>query len=433
MLIAFQGLFIFLIEIYCFILFVDSFYESICEDSLILKLFRYLIMLEVSIGIWLYFMDYMLIRFVVDIIILALIFMYFNKKSYLKNVLLCLVFLGIVLLADFISLAIYSTIVPNYMDYMTIIQQLVVLLSKSVLLFIVLVIKRVIDKRNVILLKDSEWIKFLFFPIFTIIITTVFVYNSESVIKNGLESILWIISFGLVGVDIFVFYFIIDIANKQRIINEKEILRVQAQNQLLYFEKIKEEVDNQHRISHEYNNQIECMNALINNDNYLELKKYMSEITNVIRHDTDFIDTNNAIVNAIVNSKYHEAVDKGIVFIFFINDLSKLVLSSEDIVVLLVNTLNNAIEACEKSDEKIIKLKIIFDNDAFIVSVKNTYNGYLKKINKEIQTIKEDYINHGYGLKNIERVVTKNKGDYCIEYDENYFYISIMIPQNYDI
>ena len=429
MLIAFQGLLIFIIEMYCFVLFVDSFYETVCEGRIFYRLIRYIILLETSIGISLYFMDNMMIRFTVDIFLPAFIFMYFNKQSYLKNLLLSILFLGIVLLADFISLTIYSTLVPNYMDYMSVIQQLVVLLSKSVLFFIILIIKRVIDKQNIMLLKDSEWIKFLFFPIFTIIITTVFVYNSDSVVKNGLESLLWIVSFGMVGVDIFVFYFIIDIANKQRIINENEILSLQAKNQLSYFEKIKEEVDAQHRLTHEYNNRLECINILINNNNIDELKNYMSETTSLVRHDTDYIDTNNVIVNAVINSKYHEAVDKGIVFIFNINDLSNLILSSEDIVVLLANTLNNAIEACEKCDDKVIKLKIVLENDEFLISVKNTYNGSIKKINEEYITTKDDYINHGYGMKNIDRVVNKNNGEYYTKYDEKEFYIAIMIPQ----
>ena len=59
------------------------------------------------------------------------------------------------------------------------------------------------------------------------------------------------------------------------------------------------------------------------------------------------------IIDAILNSKYKETLDKGIVFIFQINDLSGIKMCDEDIVVILSNLLNNAIEACERCSAKI--------------------------------------------------------------------------------
>lgn len=53
------------------------------------------------------------------------------------------------------------------------------------------------------------------------------------------------------------------------------------------------------------------------------------------------------IINAILNTKYQEAISKNIVFVFKVNDLSKIVIKDEDLVVILANLLNNAIEACE--------------------------------------------------------------------------------------
>ena len=307
------------------------------------------------------------------------------------------------MLVDYIALTIYSSIVPDYENYLEIIQPFVIILSKSILFLVVLLIKRKIDRKNILLLRDSDWIKFLFFPIFTVLITTVIIYNSEIVVKNGLELILWVIACGLVGIDFFVFYFIIDVTNKQSIINEKDLLNVQAQNQLLYYERIKEDIDDQRRLSHEYNNQLECIDTLIHNGNYEELKKYMSEITERVAHDIDYIDSNNAIVNAIVNTKYHEAVEKGITFIFFINDLSCITTSSEDMVVILDNSLNNAIEASAKCKNGIIKLKVAFEENNLIISVKNTYEGIIRKNQDAFITVKDNKKIHGFGIKNIER------------------------------
>lgn len=424
-----QGLVIIFFEMLCFVLFVDSLYAPVIENKAFLKVLRLVLLETISFVITILCYEYTILRVVLVIIISSYVFKCFNKQSYVKNLAVSTVFIGVIMLVDYIALTIYSSIVPDYENYLEIIQPFVIILSKSILFLVVLLIKRKIDRKNILLLRDSDWIKFLFFPIFTVLITTVIIYNSEIVVKNGLELILWVIACGLVGIDFFVFYFIIDVTNKQSIINEKDLLNVQAQNQLLYYERIKEDIDDQRRLSHEYNNQLECIDTLIHNGNYEELKKYMSEITERVAHDIDYIDSNNAIVNAIVNTKYHEAVEKGITFIFFINDLSCITTSSEDMVVILDNSLNNAIEASAKCKNGIIKLKVAFEENNLIISVKNTYEGIIRKNQDAFITVKDNKKIHGFGIKNIERVVEKNKGIVTTKYDDKEFYISLIIPQ----
>ena len=123
-------------------------------------------------------------------------------------------------------------------------------------------------------------------------------------------------------------------------------------------------------------------------------------------------------------------MDKKIVFIFKINDLSEIGICDEDIVVILSNLLNNAIEACEKCNEKkVIKMKFVKEKDNVIISVKNTYDGELVIEDGEIQTSKkQDIDEHGIGIKNIIDVISKYQGSYAIQNNENEFYFSIIIP-----
>ena len=56
---------------------------------------------------------------------------------------------------------------------------------------------------------------------------------------------------------------------------------------------------------------------------------------------------------------------------FRVNDLSQVKMKDEDVVTILLNLLNNAIEACEKCDDKkIIKLKFVNEDGVVIISVK---------------------------------------------------------------
>lgn len=124
-------------------------------------------------------------------------------------------------------------------------------------------------------------------------------------------------------------------------------------------------------------------------------------------------------------------MDKNIAFIFKINDLSKINIRDEDIVVILSNLLNNAIEACEKCiDKKVIKMKFVKEGNKVIISVRNTYNGEIMIQDGEIQTSKRQEENeHGIGIGNIMDVITKYGGSHVIQNDKNEFYFSIIIPQ----
>ena len=160
-----------------------------------------------------------------------------------------------------------------------------------------------------------------------------------------------------------------------------------------------------------------CIESLINTENYAELKNYIKNISGHLSTELDYIKTNNVIVDAILNSKYRETLEKGIMFIFQLNDLSTIGIEDEDIVVILSNLLSNAIEACEKySGKKVIKLKFIKEGDDIIISVKNTYNGKLEIRDGEIQTSKlYDSDEHGIGIKNIIDVIEKYQGSYTIQ------------------
>ena len=150
-----------------------------------------------------------------------------------------------------------------------------------------------------------------------------------------------------------------------------------------------------------------------------------SEKTNVQKE----FNTNNAIVNAILSTKYEEMQSKGIAFVMKLGDLSELKMSDEDIVILLSNLLNNAIEASENTEEKIVKFKFAIEDGKIILSVKNTYDRKPNEVSGQLLTTKLDKMEeHGIGLKNVKEVVVMNKGIDVIDFDEKWFSVSIIIP-----
>lgn len=302
--------------------------------------------------------------------------------------------------------------------------------AKIILFILVLVIKIKIGDRSSEVLRDSDWLRFIFFPVFSIFTIIAMINTSGSVKNQKQENVFLVIALCLAGMNIVVFYLINDILKREIKIRENEIFRLKVRNQTDMYRSISESFDKQRKMTHEYKNQIMCIETLIAAKNYDELEEYVSKVSGHLRKELDYIKTNNVIVDAILNSKYREMLDKNIVFIFKINDLSDIIICDEDIVVILSNLLNNAIEAVEKCpDKKIIKMKFIQEKDNIIISVKNTYDGELVISEGEIQTSKKNEIDeHGIGLKNIIDIITKYQGFYVIQNDENEFYFSIIIP-----
>lgn len=196
------------------------------------------------------------------------------------------------------------------------------------------------------------------------------------------------------------------------------------------YRSISENFDNQKRKTHEYKNQISCIESLLDKKQYSKLEEYVKKIYGSLNNEPDAINTNNVIVNAILNTKYLEAEAKGIVFVFRVNDLSELKIKDEDVVTILANLLNNAIEACETcEDKKVIKFKFVKEDDMIIIAVKNSFNYDVVYENGEIKSTKTSSVDeHGVGIKNVLKIIEKYGGAYVIEDKNKEFFFSIIIP-----
>ena len=206
---------------------------------------------------------------------------------------------------------------------------------------------------------------------------------------------------------------------------ENELVR----NQMSMYRSMEQSYRQQQKYMHDYKNQLSCIQGLLEKGQVKESLNYIEELTGGIRKNTDYIDTNHVIVNVILNQKYQYALENKITMVINVNDLSRLVMKKEDLVILLSNLLDNAIEACKSIDvDRIIQLKMVIEEESLILSVRNPMNTPINVEGKRILSSKKDKQNHGIGLLNIENVVRKNLGTSSIKCEDGYFSFSAMIP-----
>lgn len=373
------------------------------------------------------------LRQIVAIFVFSL-FMYWHVKiSLKKSFILAILFEALLLAMDYLIYLIsrrFSLSSELLGQQYEIGLAIVYLLAKVILFLTILIIRKQFGKKSMEMMLDVEWLRFLFFPVFTIAAISAMLSVFRYVQTVEQANLLFVIAFGMIGMNIVVFYLINDVVEREEQMHENKIFQIQAKNQLEMYRSISENFDNQKRKTHEYKNQISCIESLLDKKQYSKLEEYVKKIYGSLNNEPDAINTNNVIVNAILNTKYQEADAKGIVFVFRVNDLSGLKIRDEDVVTILANLLNNAIEACDTCAEKrVIKLKFVKEDDMVIIAVKNTFNYDIVYENGEIQSTKISSVEeHGVGIKNVLKIIEKYDGSYVIEDKNKEFFFSIIIP-----
>lgn len=428
-----QGIMLTVLEMICCKMFFETFGKKRTEKKLInIGIILGLIVFVYSVALLFY--DLFILKQILVIIVIAFFMILYLNIHFRKALILSLLFQGLLLSIDYFTLWLNVSLfnsIAEINESHNVGGYLVTVLAKILLFMVVLMIRKKIGVKSSEVLMDIDWLRFIFFPVFSIFTIIAIIITSGSVKNQKQENVFLVIAFCLAGMNIVVFYLINDILKRETKIRENKIFQIKVQNQTDMYRTVSKNFAKQQRMTHEYKNQILCIESLIAAKNYDELEEYVSKVSGHLSTELDYIKTNNVIVDAILNSKYKEILDKKIVFIFKINDLSEICISDEDIVVILSNLLNNAIEACEKCiEKKVIKMKFVKEKDNVIISVKNTYDGELVIEDGEIQTSKKhDIDEHGIGIKNIIDVITKYQGSYTIQNDENEFYFSIIIPR----
>ena len=426
-----ESILVIIMETVCCKLFYEAFAKKRNEDRL--NDYLFIILLSGLNFTLVYFVgENMLVKQTLIILVTGLImFMYADIKLW-KSFCIALLFQSLLLAVDYMFYLYYlfmnERISLSFSGY-EFSGDLSDALAKLTLFMTVLFLKTKIAKGDAEdILKGAEWLRFIIFPIFSILVLCAMAWTSGGNDNFKVGNIDFIIAFGLVAINIIVFYLVCDILKRERRIREDDMFRIKVRNQTELYKALYTNYEKQRKKAHEYKNQVLCMEGLLKKKQYDELEKYIDNISGKLSGERSCIRTNNALVDAIINTKYKEMEEKGILCVLVLTELGGLPMEDDDVVVILSNLLNNAIEACEKCEKKTVKIKLVKEDNDIVISVKNTYNGVIKKDCNDFVSTKDDTDGHGFGIKNIRESVSKYGGTCSITYDDIEFSFSILIP-----
>lgn len=277
--------------------------------------------------------------------------------------------------------------------------------------------------------KRNEWI----IVVSMFLITLLIGFTAQMItIDNVLnEYTFLVISILLSALDVVVFVFVRKMNLAAYSEKERERLALELKSQQNELKQIEQKYKEISVLKHDFKNSIDCIMSLIIGENYEEAISYAEKLkqrkVNPIQSQ---ILSSNPVVNAVINSKFVEAEEKGIY-----TSLRLVVKIPEyfefDLSILLSNLLDNAIEACIKNDAPSQIILTISEVDGYYrVVIRNTIKNSVLQNNKSLATDKTDLTQHGWGLKSVKDIVDKYDGLIDIYEKSDMFFVDILLAKN---
>ena len=431
----FMDFVIIILEVVCCQMFFDVFhYEGRSNKRLFTKKFTAVCIMVVSCYIIArIFNERILLKEIIVFFLIVVTMTFVRRIPWRKSVVLSLLFQGILVAMEYLALIFVKIMIPDVENMSSIeetLGRIIIIVDLLFCFMTVILIGRIFRGHKNKVMYSEEWIKYVLFPLITIVMISAILTVFKDETNERQLKVLCAVGLGLVVMNYLVFYLLNDVIRIEETVRERESFDIQGKNQLEMYSKLNENYELQKSDAHEFKNHLLCIQSLARDHKYEEMENYLHVITGEVMPGGIVIDTNNVIINTVFNTKYKEAVKKQIVMVFRVNDLSGVIIEDEDLVVLLSNLLNNAIEAVEKcQDDKVIRVKFTQEKAYVILSVKNKFSDPLIKVGDDFLTTKRHGRNvHGIGLKNTFKVIDKYNGIYDISTDNNEFFFSIIIP-----
>ena len=188
-----------------------------------------------------------------------------------------------------------------------------------------------------------------------------------------------------------------------------------------YYDQLRAEQEETRAMFHDINKSLQAMRALASEANSEGANSLLSETQKIFEDLGTVVDVGNNVVSIILNEYRQLADDAGITFDYDVSIPHTLSITAVDLYVLLGNTLDNAIEACESlpEEQRYIHLQFRTFHEILFLQIKNPYSkDYPLRIRGK---------NHGYGLQNVRKCVKKHNGHISAEQENGVFTLSLRL------
>lgn len=275
-------------------------------------------------------------------------------------------------------------------------------------------------------ISNYRWVAIIAIPVISVI--SLCALMKAALINNGISPYILTGMICIILANIMTYYFF-TVMNKEYENTIKAKL-LEQQNETLKKSIADKDafVKEMKTVRHDIKNQLLTIMQYANEGKTDEIKEYVNVLTNnYLPNILNYINTNNAAFDAVINSKIAVCNQKNIFMEVNIKQDTDISIPPAEIAVLFGNLLDNSIEAAKHTDEKRISLDIQKNASYLIILVSNSIKSSVLTTNENLETSKSDKELHGIGIKSIKNIVEKHNGMIQFYEEENEFCCHIMI------
>lgn len=301
-------------------------------------------------------------------------------------------------------------------------------------LFVVEVIRRIIRKRENPLVLQQKDMGLLGISVLSVAVL-MFLWNAGSYITEETVPYVSIAICLFILILNFVLLFLKEILSREKY-NNKEL---QEQNRIISMQirnqnEISEMYNKMRSLKHDMNNHLHTISGYIQTNDYEKAEDYIKKIVGEISISQEY-QSGNPEIDALIGSKSAWAKKNNIRLNIDISVPSTLQIAAEHLSIVLGNLYDNAIDANLKIEElpkRYIDIKILLKDSDLLLYFENAALEEDKNDKFHWTTTKKSTFEHGFGLKNIDRIVRLYNGFCYRELKNKVFVCHIRIPNGKD-
>lgn len=219
---------------------------------------------------------------------------------------------------------------------------------------------------------------------------------------------------------------IVQMFNDQMV--QQQELQIEAVREKESAEALLESYTTQRRLTHEFTNHMDALALLLQQNDYEGAKAYLASLTKVIASNTTIMNTHNPLLDALLTKKYEDASARGVMIYFDLPDLRDLPMDKTDLVLIVSNLLNNAIDAAAEADPPEVHVRMRRTEEEILLSVRNRVKQNLEIAEGQLPRSTKQEPGHGNGLRNIREVLEKYGGECTISCRDGWFRFTATVP-----
>jgi len=207
-------------------------------------------------------------------------------------------------------------------------------------------------------------------------------------------------------------------------------MSIKTESLMQNYEQLNAHFHEINRLKHDMRNHLSMLNIFLKDNRFREAQKYLEKYADEVGEITEAAFHENYIINAIAHDLSHRGQMNGTKVELNLK-ASPHNISEPDLISLLTNMVDNALEACDRvpqEAERLIRLSVTRREPYLAIICENSYPGGIDTgvRGTGIRSSKNE-AGHGYGLKTIERIAALYDGMVEFSHDDDIFTITVAL------